>query len=60
MAEVGHLPSARVVYRGKLTGKFCDNVRQRAKEGVVCMGGSGSADLWMVVKTKPYAYMEKL
>ena len=61
-ADFGHLSSARVVYRGKLTGKFCDDLRQGkydVNEGVVCKGGTGGSDLWMV-KIKTYAYMEKL
>jgi hypothetical protein len=62
LADFGHLASARVVYRGKLTGKFCDDVRQGRygmNEGVLCKGGSGGGDLWMV-KIKTYAYMKKL
>lgn len=58
----GHLASARVVYRGKLTGKFAEDVRRGkydVQEGVVCKGGTGGADLWMA-KIKTYAYMEKL
>lgn len=60
--DFGHLPSARVVYRGKLTGKFCEDVRlgkYGVNEGVVCKGGTGGSDLWMA-KIKTYAYMEKL
>jgi hypothetical protein len=60
--DFGHLAISRVVYRGKLTGKFCDDVRQGkygVNEGVVCKGGTGGADLWMV-KIKTYAYMGKL
>jgi hypothetical protein len=60
-ADFGHLPIAKVVYRGKLTGKFCDDVRQGkydVNEGVVCKGGMGS-DTWMV-KIKTYAYLERL
>jgi hypothetical protein len=62
VADFGHLGSARVVYRGKLTGKFCDDVRQGrydVAEGVVGKGGRGGADLWMV-KIKTYAYLERL
>jgi hypothetical protein len=58
----GHLASARVVYRAKLTGKFAEDVRQGkygVQEGVVCKGGTGATDLWMA-KIKTYAYMEKL
>jgi RNA ligase len=52
----------RIVYRGKLTGKFMDDVRQGkygVGEGVVCKGVSNSDGLWMV-KIKTYAYMKKL
>ncbi|HYT95028.1 MAG TPA: RNA ligase family protein [Gemmataceae bacterium] len=59
--DFGELGSARVVYRGKLTGKFSQDVREGkydVAEGVVCKGGSGG-DLWMV-KIKTAAYMEKL
>jgi hypothetical protein len=58
----GHLHTARVVYEGKLTGKFTEDVRlgkYGVNEGVVCKGGSGGADVWMV-KIKTYAYMERL
>lgn len=62
VADFGHLPSARVVYEGKLTGQFTDDVR-RGKygvgEGVVCKGGTGGADVWMI-KVKTHAYMERL
>jgi hypothetical protein len=61
-ADFGHLPIARVVYRGRLTGKFAEDVRAGkydVSEGVVCKGGSGGPDLWMA-KIKTYAYMEKL
>lgn len=58
----GHLPSARVVYRGKLTGQFADDVRTgkyKVAEGVICKGGTGGADVWMV-KIKTHAYLERL
>ncbi len=61
VADFGHLPTARVVYRGKFTGKFAEDVRTGkygVAEGVVCKGGSGT-DLWMA-KIKTYAYLEKL
>lgn len=57
----GHLPVARVVYEGKFTGKFSDDVRNgkyNVNEGVVVKGGT-HANLWMV-KVKTYAYMERL
>jgi hypothetical protein len=62
VADFGHLLSARVVYEGKLTGKFADDVRAGkfgVAEGVVCKGGQGGADVWMV-KIKTYAYLERL
>ncbi len=62
IADFGHLPIARVVYEGKLTGKFTEDVRlgkYGVNEGVVCKGGLGGDDLWMV-KVKTYAYMERL
>jgi hypothetical protein len=62
VTDFGHLSSARVVYRGKLTGKFSDDVRKGkydVREGVVCKGGTGGPDVWMV-KIKTHAYMEKL
>ncbi len=57
-----HLEIARVVYRGKLTGKFTEDVRSgkyNVDEGVICKGGNGGDDLWMV-KIKTNAYMSKL
>jgi hypothetical protein len=51
-----------VVYEGKLTGKFTEDVREGkydVDEGVVCKGGSDADDLWMV-KVKTYAYLERL
>ena len=62
LSDFGHLHTARVVYEGKLTGKFAEDVRggkYGVAEGVVCKGGSGGADVWMV-KIKTYAYMERL
>ena len=62
LSDFGHLRAARVVYQGKLTGKFAEDVRQGKygiAEGVVCKGGFGGADIWMV-KIKTYAYMERL
>lgn len=60
--DFGHLPIARVVYQGKLTGKFAEDVRigkYNVAEGVVCKGGEGGGDLWMA-KIKTYAYLERL
>jgi hypothetical protein len=62
VADFGHLSIARVVYEGKLTGKFTEDVREGkygVGEGVVCKGGSGGDDLWMV-KVKTHAYMARL
>jgi hypothetical protein len=62
VADFGHLHTARVVYEGKLTGKFAEDVRlgkYGVAEGVVCKGGSDGEDVWMV-KIKTYAYMERL
>ena len=62
VSDFGHLNSARVVYKGKLTGRFAEDVRlgkYGVNEGVVCKGGKGGKDIWMV-KIKTYAYMEKL
>ncbi len=62
VADFGHLSIARVVYKGKLTGKFTEEVRKGkydVAEGVVCKGGSGGSDLWMA-KIKTDAYMERL
>lgn len=62
VTDFGHLNAARVVYEGKLTGKFAEEVRVGkfgVAEGVVCKGGSGGSELWMV-KIKTYAYLERL
>jgi hypothetical protein len=61
VALFGHLPTPRVVYRGKLTGAFLEAVRlgkYEVAEGVVCKGGHG-ADVWMV-KAKTLAYLDRL
>ncbi len=55
------LPIARAVYRGKLSGKFADDVREGrydVTEGVVCKGVS-EGQVWMV-KIKTNAYMQRL
>lgn len=62
VADFGHLHVARVIYEGKLTGKFAEAVRNGkygVAEGVICKGGAGGMDLWMV-KIKTFAYMERL
>lgn len=54
-------PIARVVYRGKLTGKFSSDVRAGkfdVSEGVVCKGGE-TGGVWRV-KIKTDAYMQRL
>ncbi|MFY9222334.1 MAG: RNA ligase family protein [Blastocatellia bacterium] len=59
--DFAELNIAEVVYKGKLTGKFKDDVREGkydVVEGVICKGGKGD-DLWMV-KVKTYEYLEKL
>jgi hypothetical protein len=59
--DFGHLPIARVVYRGKLTGQFVEDVRSGkygVEEGVICKGRKGG-EIWMV-KIKTNAYMSKL
>lgn len=67
VADFGHLPIARVVYEGKLTGQFAEDVRAgkcNVAEGVVCKGvtrgtPSEPGTVWMF-KIKTNAYMEKL
>lgn len=62
VADFGHLPTPRVVYEGKLTGTFLEAVREGkygVAEGVVCKGGAGGPDVWMV-KVKTYAYLDRL
>jgi hypothetical protein len=62
VADFGHLPIARVVYQGRLTGQFIEDVRlgrYGVNEGVVCKGGAGGSDIWMI-KIKTHAYMERL
>lgn len=62
VADFGHLPTPRVVYEGKLTGTFLEAVREGKygiAEGVVCKGGTGGEDVWMV-KVKTYAYLVRL
>jgi hypothetical protein len=60
--DFSSLPIAKVIYCGKLTGKFMEDVRTGkygVAEGVVCKGGDTPDNLWMV-KIKTYAYMKKL
>ena len=62
VADFSHLDVARVVYRGKLNGRFADDVREgryNVVEGVVCKGGVTPATSWMV-KIKTHAYMARL
>jgi hypothetical protein len=42
-----------------LADRFGDPLADGVVEGVVCKGGSGGVDVWMV-KIKTYAYMERL
>jgi hypothetical protein len=60
--DFGHLSSARVVYQGKLTGKFIEDVRTgryNVAEGVIAKGGTGGLDVWMC-KIKTLAYLARL
>jgi hypothetical protein len=60
--DFSHLPTPRIIYTGKLTGAFLEAVRAGkydVAEGVVCKGGTGGADRW-IVKVKTYAYLERL
>jgi hypothetical protein len=60
--DFGHLPAPRVVFEGKLTGAFLEAVRlgkYGVAEGVVCKGGTGGQDVWMV-KVKTYTYLARL
>ena len=60
--DFGHLPTPRIVHRGKLTGAFLDAVRtgkHDVAEGVVCKGGAGGNAVWMV-KVKTSAYLKRL
>ena len=53
---------ARVIYRGKLTGKFVNDIREGrydVTEGVICKGGTRPDKLWMA-KIKTNAYMLRL
>ncbi|MDJ0650387.1 MAG: RNA ligase family protein [Xenococcaceae cyanobacterium MO_188.B19] len=63
IADFSSLKIAEVIYRGKLTGKFIDDVRQGkydVDEGVVCKGVSKTTNnLWMI-KIKTNSYMQKL
>lgn len=55
-------PIAKVIYQGKITGKFIDDVRQgkyNLNEGVVCKGVNRDGSMWMA-KIKTYNYMQKL
>jgi hypothetical protein len=57
----GTVNIARVIYRGKLTGKFMEEVRTGkygVAEGVVCKGKNANG-VWMV-KVKTNTYMQKL
>jgi len=62
VADFQDLPIARVVYEGKFTGQFAEDVRKgkyRVAEGVVCKGGKTPDDQWMA-KIKTYDYMARL
>jgi hypothetical protein len=58
----GELPIARVVYEGRLTGRFAEDVRTGrygVAEGVICKGANRDGEIWMA-KIKTYAYQERL
>lgn len=62
LRDFGSLNIPRVLYRGKLTGKFVDEVRQgkySVAEGVVCKGHNRLKGLWML-KIKIHTYMQRL
>jgi hypothetical protein len=62
VTDFGHLPLARVVYEGKLTGRFAEEVRigkYGVAEGVVCKGVAADGNTWMV-KIKTHGYLERL
>jgi hypothetical protein len=62
VADFQHLPIPAVVYEGRFTGTFAEDVRTGSygvTEGVICKGGKGGTDLWMV-KIKTYAYLQRL
>ncbi len=62
VADFGALNIARVVYRGKLSGSFAQDVREGkydVAEGVVCKGRTREDGVWMV-KIKTNAYMKRL
>ena len=61
LSDFHELPIAKVIYQGRLTGKFIHEVREgkySVSEGVVCKGGEGDR-LWMC-KIKTNAYLKKL
>lgn len=62
VADFEHLRIPRVLYRGKLTGKFTEELRRGAYgeiEGAVCKGGTGGTDVWMA-KVKTDWYLDRL
>jgi hypothetical protein len=59
--DFSSLNIAKVIYQGKLTGRFIEDIRAGkypVVEGVVCKGKNASG-VWMV-KIKTQAYMQKL
>ena len=59
--DFGTLDIAQVIYTGRLTGKFINDVREgkyNVAEGVVCKGIEDNSH-WMV-KIKTNAYLERL
>ena len=62
VSDFSDFGSARVVYQGKLTGKFIGDVREGVYgegEGVICKACTGDFNPWMI-KIKTNTYREKL
>jgi len=63
VADFENLKIAEVIYRGKLTGQFVEDVRRgkyKVEEGVVCKGvNKATKEIWMA-KIKTNDYMSKL
>ena len=62
VADFGHLPIARIIYEGRATGKFIEDVhtsKYEVTEGVVCKERNRRRDLWMI-KIKTNAYMRAI
>ena len=60
--DFGDCSAARVLYRGRLTGRFVQDIREgryAVAEGVICKGMDRTGEVWRV-KIKTNAYMERL